>query len=141
MTKFKLGLWVTLAVLLAALGGWIYGWSGTSALRSEVAAKRLRLQLLEARTQILDARVNVYTVNFGNASKNLEFAKPPLRAARELLEQQGQRELSAKLESALQQASEAQQLASKFNQDANSRAGDASRLIDEVLQATRPVGQ
>jgi hypothetical protein len=141
MTKFKLGLWVALAVLLAALGGWLYGWSDTSALRREVAAKRLRLQLLEARTQILDARVNVYTVNFGNASKNLEYAKPPLRAAREVLEGLGQRELSAKLEAALQQTSEAQTLASKFSQDANSRAGDASRLIDEVLQATQASGQ
>lgn len=141
MTKLKLGLWVALALVVAALAGWLYGRSGTSTLRDEVEAKRLQVQLLEARGQLLDARVNVYTVNFGNASRNLEWSKGPMRGAREYLESHGYRDLAAKLEAAAQRTAEAQQLAAKFSQDANSRAGDASRLIDEVLQATKPSGQ
>ncbi len=137
MTKFKIGLWIGLAVLLAALAGWIFGWSSTSSLRTELAAKSLRLQLLEARTQILDARVNVYTVNFGNASRHLEYSKPPLEAASNGLKADSKVDLSQKLDQAVAFVNEAQQLAVKFSQDANSRAGDAARLIDEVLAATR----
>jgi hypothetical protein len=137
MAKLKIGLWVALAVFLAALAGWLYGWSGTGALRSELEAQRLHAQLLEARAQILDARVNVYSVNFGDASRNLEYAKGPMRAARDTLDRAGKRDLAAKLEAAAQNAAEAQQLASKLSQDANGRAGEASRLVYEVLQATQ----
>ena len=82
MTKTKLGLFIALGVLVAAIAGWLYGWSGTRPLAREVAAKTLRLQLTEARMKILDARVDVYTANFGNASRNLEHAKGPLQAYR-----------------------------------------------------------
>jgi hypothetical protein len=137
MTRFKIGLLIALAIVIAALAGWVYGWWGTRPMRAELEACRLRLQLVEARMQILDARVDVYTANFGNASRHLEYAKPSLQAARADLERAGKAELVTRLETALKHASDAQQLASKFSQDANSRAGDATRLIDEVLQATR----
>jgi hypothetical protein len=84
-----------------------------------------------------DARVDVYTANFGNASRNLEHAKAPLQAARITLQSSGPDGAVAKIDEAILRATEAQQLASKFNQDANGRAGQASQLIDEVLQATR----
>lgn len=137
MTKTKLGLFIALGVLLAAFAGWLYGWSGTRPLAREAAAKTLRLQLTEARMKILDARVDVYTANFGNASRNLEHAKGPLQAARVTLRSSGPDGAAAKIDEAITRAAEAQQLASKFSQDANGRAGQASQLIDEVLQATR----
>lgn len=137
MTKYKLWLFVALGVLVAALAGWLYGWSGTRPLSQEVAAKTLRLQLTEARMKILDARVDVYTANFGNASRNLEHAKGPLQAARVLLQSSGPAGAVVKIDEAITRATEAQQLASKFSQDANGRAGQASQLIDELLQATR----
>jgi hypothetical protein len=137
MTRAKVGLFIALGVIVAALAGWLYGWSGTRPLRAELDASRLRMELVQSRMHILDARVDVFTANFGNASRNLESAKPVIQAARVRLEGQGRPELAAKLETALQRMTDAQQLASKFNQDANSRAGEATRLIDEVLQATR----
>ena len=137
MTKMKIGLWISLAVVLAALAGWLYGWSGTASLRHEVATTGLRLLLAEARMKALDARVDIYTTNFGNASRNLEYVKAPLQQARERVSGERRPELVAKIDAALQQATEAQQLASKFSQDANGRAGEVSRLIDDVLQATR----
>lgn len=138
MTKMKIGLWISLAVGLAALAGWLYGWSGTASLRQEVATTSLRLHLVEARMKALDARVDIYTTNFGNASRNLEYIKAPLQQARARLAGADRRdELTAKLDAALQHAAEAQQLASKFSQDANGRAGEVSRLIDEVIQATQ----
>lgn len=137
MTRMKLGLSIALGVVAALFAGWLYGWSGTRPLQQDVASTRLRLELTEARMKVLDARVDVYGANFGNASRNLEYAKTPLQRARAQLASDGRTELVAKLDTALQQAAEAQQLASKFNQDANARAGEVSRLIDEVMQATR----
>ncbi len=73
--------------------------------------------------KILDARVDVYTANFGNASRNLEHAKGPLQAARVTLQSSGPDGAAAKIDEALLRATRAQQLASKFSQDANGRAG------------------
>jgi hypothetical protein len=134
MTRFKIGVWIALAVGLAALVGWLYGWSGMRPLQRQLEHTRLRQQLCEARMKVLDARVDVFTANFGNASRNLEYAKPPLQAARTWLQGRGQQKLAATLVTAVEMATQAQQLASKFSQDANSRAGEASRLIDEVLR-------
>lgn len=137
MTKLRMALIIAAGVVAALLAGWLYGWSASRPLQREVAATRLRLQLTEARMKVLDARVDIFTANFGNASQNLEHAKPPLQAARTTLQDDGRSELVAQLDTALQHTTEAQQLASKFNQDANSRAGEAGRLIADVLQATR----
>ena len=137
MARLRIALIIAAGVLAALVAGWLYGWSGTRPLSREVTATRLRLQLTEARMKVLDARVDLFTANFGNASQNLETAKRPLEAARAALRGDGRAELEKQLETALQHTTEAQQLASKFNQDANSRAGEAGRLIADVLQATR----
>src|SRR6266498_4691994 len=137
MTRFKLGLWIALAVVLAAVSGWVYGWSGTRSASTELESTRLRMSLLQARLQILDARVNIYSVNFGDASRNLEYSKPSLTTARGLLEKAGRRDLVDKIDAALRSTHEAQQLASKLSQDANGRAGEAASLVNEVLQATK----
>jgi hypothetical protein len=137
MTRLKLGLWVALAIVLAAGLGWLYGWSGGRATANQLAETRLRMSLLTARLQILDARVNIYSVNFGDASRNLEYSKPSLTTARGLLETAGRRDLVDKIDAALRSTHEAQQLASKLSQDANGRAGEAASLINDVLQATK----
>jgi hypothetical protein len=136
MTRFKLGLWIALAVMLAAVCGWLYCWSGTRS-STEVEGTKLRMDLLTARLQILDARVSLYGVNFGDASRNLEYAKPSLTAARGLLETAGRRDLVDKIDAALHSTHEAQQLAAKLSQDANGRAGEAASLVNDVLQATK----
>jgi len=137
MTRLKLGLWVALAVVLAAGLGWLYGWSGGRSARTELEGTRLRISLLQARVQILDARVSIYSVNFGDASRNLEYSKPSLTTARGLLENAGRRDLVDKIDAALRSTQEAQQLASKLSQDANGRAGEAASLLNEVIQATQ----
>lgn len=137
MIRLKLGLWVALAIVLAAIAGWLYGWSGGRSASSALANTRLRMNLLEARLQILDARLNLYSVNFGDASRNLEYSKPSLTAARGLLENVGRRDLVDKIDEALRRTQEAQQLASKLSQDANGRSGQAAGLVNDVLQATQ----
>jgi hypothetical protein len=137
MTRLKLGSYVALAIVVAAICGWVYGWSGSRSASTDLEATRLRTRLMEARIQVLDARVNLYGVNFGDASRNLEYAKPALTTARGLLEKANRPDLVERIDAALRNTNEAQQLAAKLNQEANSHAGEAARLINEVLQATK----
>ena len=132
LAKAGIGLLV-LAVLL--VGAWAYGRAGTAPLREEVGSARLRLMLLESRSQVLDAQISLYGTNFGNAAQHFEYAKPPLSAASAALKEEGKLELAAKVDTALQQVTAARDLAAKLSLDANSRAGEASKLLGEVLQA------
>jgi hypothetical protein len=132
LAKFGMAL---VAILVMIVVAWAYGRSGTAPLREEVAAARLRLMLVEARAQVLDAQISLYTTNFGSAAQHLQYAKPPLDAAAAQLTRQGKADLAQKAGAALQQVETARDLAAKLNLDANSRAGEASKLLGEVLQA------
>lgn len=122
-------------VILLMVAAWLYGRSTTAPDRVQADATGLRAMLLESRTQVLDAQVSLYTTNFGNAARHLEYAKPPLSAASAQLAREGRTELAAKADAALQQVDAARDLAAKLSLDANSRAGEASRLLGEVLSA------
>jgi hypothetical protein len=137
MTRLKLGLYVFAAVILAALCGWVYGWSGARAANNIVENARLRADLYEARIQLLDARVNLYNSNFGDASRNLEYAKPALTGARKLLEDAGRRDLVDKIDVALKTTQEAQRLSTYLKPEANNEVGSASAVINDVIHATR----
>jgi hypothetical protein len=123
------------AIVVMVVVAWAYGRSGTAPLREEVGSARLRLLLLESRSQVLDAQLSLYGTNFGNAAQHLEYAKPPLLAAAATLKSLGKPELGTKADAALQQVEAARDLAAKLSLDANSRAGEASKLLGEVLQA------
>jgi hypothetical protein len=126
---------VVLAVVVAGLVGFLYGRSGGSEDRTQLAAIRLRLQLAEARVQVLDARVGLYLVNFGEATGHLAAAKNLATGARERLAADRRADLTAKLDQAVAHLDAAHEQASRLNQDANSRAGEAARLLNDVLQA------
>ncbi len=135
MPKWKLAGIALIVLIVTLLAGYLYGRSGTSALRAEVESQRLRLQLAESRGQLLDARVAVYLVNFGQASQHLTYAAPGLAAARATLAETRRPELAAKIEAAEKELAAARDLASKVSQDANGRAGEAARLVGEVMVA------
>jgi hypothetical protein len=137
MNRLKLGLWIALAVIGAGVLGWLYGWSGGRSASAALETTRLRMSLLEARLQILDARINIYSINFGDASRNLEYSKPELTTARSLLESAGRRDLVEKIDAALKSTRDAQQLAATLKPEANGRAGEAASLVNDVLQATK----
>jgi hypothetical protein len=126
---------IVAVVVLAALVSFFYGRSGASVDREALEAARLRLQLVEARAQVLDGRVSLYLVNFGDASRHFAFAKGPLAPARATLAARGRNELAATLDRAGKEIDGAQDLATRLNQDANSRAAEAARLLNDVLQA------
>ena len=120
--------------LLVALGvGWVWGASGRSEISRALQLAELRDNLLEGRAALLDARLDVYSVNFGEASRHLEAARTALRAADARLNDLGRQEEATQMKTALTRIDEAQRMAGQLNQNANSLAADAARTINEVL--------
>jgi len=133
MTKRVVGM---AAALLVALGvGWARGASGRGdvdrALRTE-----LRDDLLEGRAAVLEARLDVYSVNFGDASRHFETARRALRSADARLNGLGRPEDAKRLELALTRIDEAQRMAGQLKQDANTLAADAARTINDVMRGS-----
>jgi len=82
----------------------------------------LRGELLGARAAVLDARVAIYSVNFGEASRHLEDARGLLRRADERLKSLGRDDEVRQVQMALASIDDAQRMAGKLDQSANSRA-------------------
>jgi hypothetical protein len=133
MTKLLLGIAVGVAVAL--LAGWIWGRSGRSEMAHALQASELRGELLGARAAVLDARLAIYSVNFGEASRHLEDARSLVRRADEGLKNLGRDDEVKQVQTALTSIDDAQRMAGKLDQTANSRAGDAARLLADVLDA------
>ena len=134
MMKRILGMGVALLVALGV--GWVWGASGRSEISRALQLAELRVGLLEGRAAVLDARLDIYSVNFGEASRHLEMARSALRAADARLNDLGRQEDATRLKIALTRIDEAQRTAGQLSQDANSQAADAARTINEVLENT-----
>ena len=133
MTKLVLGMTAGLAIAL--LAGWIWGRSGQSDMARALQASELRGDLLGARAAVLDARVAVYSVNFGEASRHLEDARGLLGRAEERLKSLGRDAEVKQVQTAQASIDDAQRMAGKLDQNANSRAGEAAKMIADVLEA------
>ena len=95
----------------------------------------LRSDLLGARAAVVDARVAIYSVNFGEASRHLEDARGLLGRADERLKRLGRDDLDKQVQTAQTAIDDAQRMAGKLDQNANSRAGEAAKLLADVLDA------
>ena len=126
---------IAIALLVTLGGGWLWGASGRWATERARQALELRQELVEGRSAVLDARLDVYTVNFGEASRHLESARGLLRLADERLKRVGRVDEVSQVQTALTRIDDAQHLAGQLDQSANSRAGEAARLIADVLDA------
>jgi hypothetical protein len=133
MATTKLILGIGLALLVAVSVGWVVGASGRSNSDRALQIADLRAELLEGRAAVLDARLDIYSVNFGNASRHLEAARTALRAANERLMSLRRTEDAKSLEAALTRIDEAQRAAGQLNQNANALAADAAETIGDVL--------
>ena len=133
MAKLVFGRAVGLVVAL--LAGWIWGASGRSEMARALQTSELRSELLGARAAVLDARVAIYSVNFGEASRHLEDARGLLGRADERLKSLGRDDDVRRVQTALASIDEAQRMAGKLDQSANSRAGEAAKMVADVLDA------
>ena len=127
---------ISVALLVALGAGWVWGASGRSDLSRALRIAELRDGLLERRAAVLDARLDIYSVNFSEASRHLEAARTALGAAAARLNSLGRQADTKTLELALAKIDEAQRMAGELNQDANALAADASKAINEVLDTT-----
>jgi hypothetical protein len=122
------------AALLVTLGvGWGWGAWGKADVNRALQASELRDGLLEARTAVLDARLDIYSVNFGEASRHLEAARAAVRLTDARLTALGRQADVKQLELASTRIDEAQRMAGLLNQDANALAADAANAINDVL--------
>ena|SRR5690242_5134007 len=121
---------IGLVVVVVVLGlGYVWGAAGRRTVQTALDDASQRLDLAEARGQLLDARVSLYNVNFGDASKRLEEAKAPLRRLRERFADDGKSDAARNIGAALEHVDEAQRLAGKLDQAANSKTGEALEAI------------
>jgi hypothetical protein len=120
-------------LLVALLAGWIWGTSGQSDATRALETAELKGELLGARAAILDARVAIYSVNFGEASGHLENARGLLRRAEERLKRLVLDDEVKQVRAALTCIDDAQRMAGKLDQSANSRAGDAAKMLADLL--------
>jgi hypothetical protein len=135
MNRAKLGLGLILALLVVLGAAWYSGASGKWAAVSSLEAAELRSDLIEGRSRLLDARLDLYSVNFGNASRHLEGARDLLRAAGERLTALGREDEAKRLDTALLKIDEAQRMAGQLEQGANDRVAEAARTVEELLQS------
>jgi hypothetical protein len=133
MAKLVLG--IIGGLLVALFAGWVWGRSGQSDTAHALRTAELRGELLGARAAVLDARVAIYSVNFGEASGHLENARDLLHRADERLKSLGWSDEVKHVATALAGIDDAQRLAGKLDQNANSRAGEAARILSNVLDA------
>jgi len=131
MAKLVLGM--VAGLLVALLAGWIWGRSGQSDTARALQTAELRSDLLGARAAVLDARVAIYSVNFGEASEHLENARDLLRRVDERLKRLGRSDEVKQVATAQAGIDDAQRLAGKLDQNANTRAGETARILSNVL--------
>jgi len=121
-----------IALALAVLGGWIWGAAGQS--RTETALERAgaSLHLAEARASMLAARVNLFEVNFGDASRNLENARADLLTAAGALDRMRRTSEAAAARDVAARVDDARQMAGRLDQTANTRIAEAIRLLPKM---------
>jgi hypothetical protein len=129
----KLSLGIVAGVAVALLAGWIWGSTGRSDIARSLQTSELRGELLGARAAVLDARVAIYNVNFGEASRHLEGARGLLGRADARLKNLGRDDEVRQVEAALANIDDAQRMSGKLDQSANSRAGEAAKMVADVL--------
>jgi len=137
--QVKLVLGVCVGILAAFGAGWLLGSSGRGSSERALQAVELRSDLLQARSLALAARVDLYNVNFGDASRHLEDAKGSLRRAAERLKAEGRTADVTRIEAASTLLDEAQKMAVRLDQGANARAAAAAQAIADILGAEAKV--
>ncbi len=129
----KLILSAIVALVVCVGLGFAWGASGRVALQESLNGARQQIDLADARAGVLEGRVNLYNNNFGDASRHFEDAKPPLRRVKDRYQESGRSDAAASVDAALGHVEEAQRLANKLDQAANSKAAEA---LDAIKVAT-----
>ena len=129
MSRATLALSALVGFIVTLGLGYAWGASGRFTLTTALDDSRQLLDLAEARGHLLDARVSLYNVNFGDASRQFEEAKAPLRRAQDRYQNIGKSAAAHSIAAAMESAAEGQRLSAKLDQTANAKAADALEAI------------
>jgi hypothetical protein len=135
MTKPRLALFALVAVLVVLLAGYFWGASGRGVAEDRAGALEVQLRLTEAQRALATARVDLFELNYGQASRHMEDARRALERLAEVLDREGPREAREPVQQATAQTREAQQLVARMDQAAGSRAADALASLQRVETA------
>jgi len=133
MSRMKQLLVVVVLIVVAVGLGFAWGASGRTTLQHGLEDTQQQLDLSDARARVLDARVSLYNVNFGDAQRQLEDAKAPLTRARDRAQSEGKKDAADALARALARVQDAQRLAGKLDQGANTQAGEALKAMQAAF--------
>lgn len=141
MTKARLALAGLVSVLVVLLAGYLWGASGRGEARERAGALEVRLRAAEAQRALAVARVDLFELNYGQASRHLEEARRAVERLAALVDREGPREAKPMVDEAAAQTRQAQQLLAQLDQAAGSRAADALAALERVRLALPPVGE
>ncbi len=120
------------ALLLAVLGGWMWGAVDHARTDDALVQAGVGLHVAAARARMLEARVDLFEVNFGNASRHLEAARADLKAAAQSFDRLGRTSDAEAMRNALARVDDAQQMTGKLDQTANARLAEAIDLLPKT---------
>jgi hypothetical protein len=134
MSRLKIAFAVLVALFVTLGLGYAWGSSGKLSLTSALDETKQQLDIAEARGHLLDARVSLYNVNFGDASRQFEEAKAPLRRVHDRYQSDGKKAAAESTATAIERAEEGQRLAAKLDQTANAKAAQALDAIKAAAE-------
>ena len=130
MNRARLAL-IGLVVLIVVFGvGYALGASGRSVAEQALAGTEQQIDVANARGLLLSARVSLYNVNFGDAQRQLQDALAPRERVRPRFQKDGNETALASLTAAIQHTQQAQTMAAKLDQGANTQAAQALQSLD-----------
>jgi hypothetical protein len=138
MNTVRLALWGLLGALVVLGAGWLWGASGRWDAQSALQDAQQRLRLADGRGALAQARVDLFELNYGQASRHLQQAREALNEAAQHLESSGGMPLADGVREALAKVVEAQQLAASVNTSANERAAEALKALDRATSPAPP---
>jgi len=133
MKTTQVALSIAAALLIALLAGYLWGAAGRRTAEQALRASTLRADLLDVRASLLIARVDLYNVNFGNASRDLQDAIDHLPAIAARLKDTGTADDQKWAAEAAAQADQAHRMAGQLDAGANAHAAAAAAAIDRIL--------
>ena len=138
MTKTRLVLYGVLGVLVIFLLCWLSGSSGRRAAESRLRSAELRLNLTHAQAALSSARVDLFELNFGQATRRLDEGRRALEQAAGQVREDGPEAVAEPVREAIGRTTVAHQLAGQMDQAAGSRAADALRSLDSAMALLPP---
>ncbi len=127
-----------MALLVALLGGWVWGASGRGNLDRALQAAELRNDLFEARLSLAAARVDLYDADLRQMSRHLEDARRFAGRAGARIERLGWTAEAQRLDLAGfgAEIDAARLLGARLDRSVPAPAPDAVTTIDEVAGAS-----